>query len=90
MHTRTSGSFKKGQGGKKKGAVNKTTQKARELFTSIMEDETEHIKKSFELVRRKDPAKYLEVLSKFYPYFIPKKIDLQTNDQPLTLRIIRD
>jgi hypothetical protein len=70
--------FQKGNSGKPKGAENKTNKAARELFISIMEGQQQHIKVSLDKVREKDPAKYLEVLSKFYPYFIPKKIELDT------------
>lgn len=70
--------FEKGNAGKPKGAVNKTTQAARVLFLSIMEGEQENIKECLDKVRAKDPAKYLEVLSKFYPYFIPKKLEVDT------------
>lgn len=76
--------FEKGNPGKPAGAENKTTKAAKELFVSIMEGEVDHIKESLEKVRKKDPAKYLEVLSKFYPYFIPKKIEV---DSPTTMTI---
>jgi hypothetical protein len=70
--------FKEGNLGKPKGAQNKTTKAARELFVSIMEGQQGYIEESLEKVRKKDPAKYLEVLSKFYPYFIPKKVELES------------
>lgn len=72
------GKFKEGNAGKPKGSVNKTTQAARELFLSIMEGEVENIKASLDQVRDENPAKYLEVLSRFYPYFIPKKIEIDS------------
>jgi hypothetical protein len=70
--------FKKGNTGKPKGAENKTTKAAKELFLSIMEGEVDNIKVSLDKIRQKDPAKYLEVLSKFYPYFMPKKVEVDT------------
>lgn len=76
--------FTAGNPGKPKGAVNKTTQAAREIFLAIMEGQQEHIEDCLEKVRKKNPAKYLEVLSKFYPYFIPKKIEVDT---PTTMTI---
>ncbi len=78
--------FTQGNPGKPKGAVNKTTAQARELFVSIMEGEQDHIQECLEKVRKKDPAKYLEVLSKFYPYFIPKKVEV--DQKPTEMRII--
>lgn len=70
--------FEKGNAGKPKGAENKTTKAAKELFVSIMEGQVGHIESSLDEIRVKDPAKYLEVLSKFYPYFIPKKVEIDT------------
>ena len=63
---KTSTSFKKGHSnGKPKGAENKTTKKARELFVEIMEGEVENIQAALTKVRTKNPAEYLNVLSKF-------------------------
>lgn len=70
--------FKPGNNGKPKGAENKTTKRAKELFVQIMEGEVDHIKESLEKIRKKDPAMYLTTLSKFYPYFMPKKLEVDT------------
>lgn len=70
--------FEKGNAGKPKGAENKTTKAAKELFVSIMEGEVDHIKESLDKIRIKDPALYLQTLSKFYPYFMPKKLEVDT------------
>lgn len=73
-------SFQKGHGGTKpKGAVNKATQQAKELFVSIMEGEVDYIKDALAKVRAKDPLNYLNVLSKYYPYFMPKQLDITNN-----------
>lgn len=76
--------FKKGNKGKPKGAENKTTKQAREIFVSIMEGEVDNIKDSLDRIRKKDHGKYLEVLAKFFPYFIPKKLEV---DAPTGLQI---
>lgn len=70
--------FKEGNPGKPKGAENKTTKAAKELFVSIMEGQVDHIEAALDKIREKEPAKYLEVLSKFYPYFMPKKIEVDS------------
>lgn len=70
--------FKKGNQGKPKGAENKTTRAAKELFVSIMEGEVDNIKESLDKIRKKDPALYLQTLSKFYPYFMPRKMEVDT------------
>lgn len=80
--------FEKGNSGKPKGAETKTNKRARELFIEIMEGEIDNIRDSLNEIRGKDKGKYLEVLSKFFPYFIPKKIDM-TTDAPIEI-IIKD
>lgn len=76
--------FKPGNKGKPKGAENKTTKAAKELFLSIMEGQVGNIQESLDKIRKKDDARYLEVLSKFYPYFMPKKLEV---DKPTTMTI---
>jgi hypothetical protein len=80
--------FQKGNTGKPKGAVNKTTQHARELFVSIMEGQVDHINDSLEEIRKKDKAKYLDTLSKFFPYFIPKKVEIDSPNE-ITINVKR-
>lgn len=72
---------KKTGGGSRKGKENKTTGKARELFVQIMEGEVDYIQQALEAVRKKNPADYLNVLSKFYPYFIPKQVDITSKGE---------
>lgn len=81
--------FQKGNKGKPKGAVNKTTQTSREIFTQLMEGEQERIKEALDKVWAKDPAKYLEVLSKFYPYFIPKKVEVDQKPTEMIIHVKR-
>lgn len=80
--------FEKGNAGKPKGAENKTTKAAKELFVSIMEGEVDNIKASLDKIRVKDPGKYLEVLAKFFPYFIPKKLEIDT-PEGLNIKVTR-
>lgn len=70
--------FKPGNPGKKKGTENKINKEAKELFISIMEGQVDNILSSLDEIRKKDKARYLEVLSKFFPYFIPKKVEIDT------------
>lgn len=81
--------FTKGNTGKPQGAENKTTKAARELFVEIMEGQVDNIQNALEEIRKKDKYKYLEVLSKFFPYFIPKKVDLTIPSQT-TIKVVRE
>ena len=70
--------FKSGNTGKPKGAKNKTTVAAKALFYEIMDGEIGNIKQALDKVRDKNPAMYLMTLSKLMPYFLPKKIEVDT------------
>jgi len=82
--------FQKGNKGKPKGAEHKTTKEAKELFVDIMEGEVENIKKSLEHVRKENHGKYLEVLSKFFPYFIPKMLDISVPKGGIKINITKN
>lgn len=77
--------FKKGQSGnpdgRRKGAANRTTAEAREVFNSILNNELDNITEALAQVRSKDNFKYLDVLSKLLAYYLPKAqiIDLTAN-----------
>jgi hypothetical protein len=82
--------FEKGKApGKPKGATNKIDKAAKELFLEIMEGEVDHIKDSLESLRKKDKGKYLEVLAKFFPYFIPKKLEHNIPGQTV-IKVVRE
>lgn len=81
---KTSGSFKKGhKGHKKPGAVNKITQQARELFVEILEGQVPNIKLAFAEVYENDKTKFLELYAKYAQYFVPRKVDITTKDNPI-------
>ena len=69
--------FKKGQSGnpkgKPKGAENKLTKEARELFIETLEGQVPNIEEAFKEVLEKNPAKYLELFAKYAQYFVPRK-----------------
>lgn len=66
------GQFKKNNAGRPKGAKNKTSQIARELYLKVIEGESEYIEESFKQLREEDAFKYLSVLNKFASYVLPK------------------
>jgi hypothetical protein len=77
--------FEKGNKGKPKGAVNKVTQEARELFLQTLEAQVPNINEAFEKVREKNPVQYLDLFAKYAQYFVPKKTSLEGGDKPLDL-----
>ena len=75
--------FQKGNSGKPKGATNKITQDARELFLKTLEAQVPNIMEAFQEVRDKNPAQYLDLFAKYAQYFVPKKTSLEGGDKPL-------
>jgi len=71
--------FEKGNEGKPKGATNKVTQEARELFLQTLESQVPNIMQAFEDVREKNPAQYLDLFAKYAQYFVPKKTQTDSN-----------
>ena len=77
--------FKKGDdknrntGGRPKGKPNKTTAEIKEIITRIVGNQLEHIEKDLDKIRKENPAKAMELSSRFIDYVIPKqsKIDLE-------------
>jgi hypothetical protein len=65
---------KKGAG-RPKGAGNKLTKEAREIFIETLEGQVPNIDKAFADVLAKNPAKYLELFAKYAQYFVPRKTE---------------
>lgn len=71
-------------GGRIKGAQNKLTKTAREVFKATLENESAFVAKAFEKVRKTNPEKYLELFSRYAQYFMPKQLDITTDGQKIT------
>jgi len=69
--------------GRKKGTPNKIVKEAKEVFKETMEGQMSNVQESLEIVRKQDHLKYLEVLAKYVPFFMPKKYDVKSDDKPL-------
>ena len=86
---KTNGSFKKGDGRKRrpKGAVNRTTKEAHELFMFIMNRQVENIEGALIKINREDPEKYINALSKLMQYYIPRKTDVTSGDEKIQIKL---
>lgn len=72
--------FQKGHKGfKPKGVTHAMTIEARELFILTLESQVPNIQQAFAEVLEKDPARYLDLFSKYAQYFIPKKVESEVN-----------
>lgn len=83
--------FKKGQSGnpngRKKGAENKITKEARELFIDTLEGLTPEVEEAFRTVLKESPARFLDLFAKYAQYFVPKKTE---NDTKLHGEIVQN
>ena len=77
--------FVKGEGGRPKGAVNKSNDKVRKIIARLTEQNPQHLDDALDFVRTDNPAKFLELYFKLLEYTTPKlraidnKIDLAEN-----------
>jgi hypothetical protein len=77
--------FEKGNAGKPKGATNKVTQEARELFIKTLESQVPDIMDAFKQVKEKNPALFLDLFQKYAQYFVPKKTSLEGGEKPVDI-----
>jgi len=88
---KTSGSFKKGEAkGKPKGALNKTTKEAKELLDHILFGRIDSINDALDKLETKDPAKYIEAITKLLVYVLPKKTDITTGGDKINITFTRN
>lgn len=76
--------FKKGNkegNGRPKGAENKLTKEAREIFIETLEGQVPNIEDAFDKVLKDSPAKYLELFAKYAQYFVPKKTESEVKGE---------
>lgn len=76
--------FEKGNNaskGRPKGAENKLTKEARELFIETLEGQVPNIEDAFAEVLKNNPAKYLELFAKYAQYFVPRKSESEVKGE---------
>jgi hypothetical protein len=80
--------FKKGESGNKngrpKGAQDKLTKEAREIFIETLEGQVPNIEDAFKQVLKESPSKYLELFAKYAQYFVPKKTENEVKGELTT------
>lgn len=80
---RSSGTWKKGQGGKPKGALNRTTKEAKLFLEQIMFGQLDNMNEALNKLKDKDYSRYLDACAKLFAYVIPKKTDITSDDKPI-------
>lgn len=72
-------------GGRKKGALNKTTKETKDLLKNIIDKELD----KFEIMFKKlDPKERMEVVIKILPYVLPKQSEVSLTDNEPPRKIL--
>lgn len=79
------GKFEKGhKGAKPKGAVNKTTAKARELIFAAIDEQSVDFNKVMGTLKEDEPKEWAKIMVKLMDFVLPKKIDVTTDGDKVT------
>jgi len=70
-------------GGREKGTQNKSTEKAKSLFMDIMSGNVTKFKAALDYLYKKDKIKWLEVVNKFFPYYLPRQQDITSGGESI-------
>jgi hypothetical protein len=81
MEKDTKGRFTEGNSGKPKGAVNKTSNKIREAFQKLIEDNLENMTTWLMQVAADDPKAALDIVTKLGEYTTPKLARVETKHE---------
>lgn len=76
--------FEKGHkkyGGKPKGYVSEDVKRSQEIFKEAIEIQFPKMIEAFDQARAKDPIKYLDLITKFAQYVLPKMVDVTTKGE---------
>jgi len=68
--------FKPGEGGRPKGAQNKTSKQVKEILSDILSDEIETLPERLNQLSDKDR---LDIVIKLLPYLLPKQREIDMN-----------
>lgn len=72
--------FEKGHSGSKpKGAVNKTTLKAKELIMNAIDEQSVNFNEVMGTLKEDEPREWAKIMVKLMDFVLPKKIDVTTD-----------
>jgi hypothetical protein len=77
--------FEKGhKGAKPKGAVNKTTLKAKELILNAIDNQSVNFDAVMGDLKDKEPKEWAKIMVKLMDFVLPKKVDLTSQGEKMT------
>lgn len=80
--------FEKGHSGAKpKGAINKTSAKAKELILMAIDEQSANFNEVMGNLKEKEPREWAKIMVKLMDFVLPKKLDITTDEKPLNIPI---
>ena len=70
-------------GGRQKGTQNKSTEEAKKLFVEIMSGNIKKFQAALDNLYKEDPIKWLDVVNKFFPYYLPRQTDITSDGESI-------
>lgn len=83
--------FEKGKdktGGRTKGAINKSTGRAKELLILAIDEQSDKFNEVMNDLAIDEPKEWAKLMVALFKYVAPEKIDITTNDKTLTIPVI--
>jgi hypothetical protein len=81
------GKFVKGNSGKPKGAITKTTAKAKELIVDAINNQSEKFNETMATIQQSDPKEWAKIMVKLMDFVLPKKIDVTTGGEKMNIPV---
>lgn len=94
-YTDSTGNFAKGNPGRPKGAKNKITQKMREGFAMVAENNLDNLEKWIAQIAADDPKEAMKIFLNLSEFLLPKlsrseqKIEHTGQDKSIEIKIVR-
>ena len=76
-------------GGRTKDTPNKSTKITKELIESVLFSRKDDINDALDLLK-KDPAKFIEAISKLLPYVLARKTDITSDEEKINIIFIHN
>jgi hypothetical protein len=75
--------------GRPAGVPNRTTKEAKEMLEQLLYGRLDEIGYALDKLKE-DPAKYIDAVAKLFTYVLPKKTDITSGDEKITISFKRD